>query len=88
MKRVPVLSKTIALTLLIFSNTEFFLIKIEFFIAILRVTTITEGIAKPSAQGPKIVWKYKLFHEKMKENIHEATITEINLSTGKHQTQY
>lgn len=51
-KRVPVLSKITALILLTFSKTEFFLIKIEFFIAKFRELAITEGIANPNAHGP------------------------------------
>ncbi len=51
MNKVPVLSNKIALTLLIFSKIEFFLIKILFFIARFNVITMTEGIARPKAHG-------------------------------------
>jgi len=58
-KSVPVLSKMTVFILLIFSKTEFFLIKIEFFIAKFKELASTEGIARPIAQGPVLKWTKK-----------------------------
>lgn len=51
MKSVPVLSKTTADILGIFSKTVFFLIRMDDLMAIFSEVAITDGIARPSAQG-------------------------------------
>lgn len=53
-KRVPVLSKTTAPTLLILLKALLFFINKEFYKAIFIVITSTVGIANPKAQGHEI----------------------------------